>query len=142
MFDEEDGSNEVIESVSAVPTEDSPTGEQWADIAGYEGCYQVSDRGKVRSLDRTITAENQVGSYSFPAEGRDLKAKLDRKSGHLRVRLSKGGERQDKILHRLVAEAFVPGKEHGQIVIHLDGDKLNCRANNLERRSNRKQATH
>ena len=133
MCNSENGGNEVGGQSSV---------ETWADVVGYEGQYQVSDYGKVRSLDRAISAVNQAGPYTFQAEGQEISPRLHGKYRHLMVRLFKRGKRRERALHRLVAEAFVPGRQSGWIVIHLDGDKRNCRADNLEWRSNRMHVTH
>jgi hypothetical protein len=89
--------SEVVVS-SAVPAENISTEERWADIEGYEGSHQVSDMGRVRSLDRIITAENQVGPYSFPTKGRLLVTKPHNQLGHMVVRFSKPGEKRKEYM--------------------------------------------
>jgi hypothetical protein len=116
--------------------------EQWADIPGYVGSYQISNRGRVQSLNRVITAVNQVGPYSYPIKGRLLVVKTHQ-SGHMVVRLSKPGEKRKELaVHRLVAAAFVDGQQPGWIVIHKDSNKENYEANNLEWKSNWMPATY
>ena len=98
--------------------------EVWKDIKDYEGLYQVSDRGNVRSVDRI----NHIGSrYS----GRILKPRYD-KDGYLRVSLSKNGIKKIKLIHRLVLEAFVENPSNLPEVNHLDEVKDNNELSNLE----------
>lgn len=103
--------------------------EEWRAIAGYEGFYEVSSSGRVRSKDRTITdSRGQV--YRLP--GRDMKVSS---SGggtlHQRVQLSKGGTAERFLIHRLVAQAFIPNPEGYPIVRHLDDNPLNNQISNL-----------
>ncbi len=98
--------------------------EVWKDIAGFEGLYQVSDLGRVRSLDR----ECWNGHVYFLRIGRVLKQKLST-SGYMRVSLGKGN---DAYVHRLVAAAFHPNPDNMPQVNHKDENKLNNRADNLE----------
>lgn len=109
--------------------------EIWKDVKGYEGYYQVSNLGRVRSLDRTTTyskhyIEGQVtASHSF--KGKILSQ--GKTSGYLSVVLSKNGKNKDFLVHRLVARAFVPNDNPSlkTQVDHLDGDRENNYASNL-----------
>lgn len=87
--------------------------ETWKDVAGYEGLYQVSDLGRVRSL-----LHGKVRILKF----------LDNGYGYLKVELNRNG----KLVHRLVAEAFIPNPLNLPQVNHKDEDKTNNTANNLE----------
>ena len=99
-------------------------GEIWKDIKGYEGQYQVSNKGNVRSVDRI----NHIGSkYS----GRTLKPWYDR-YGYLTVDLYKNGVRKKKRVHRLVVEAFIPNSNGFPEVNHIDEVKDNNELSNLE----------
>ena len=92
--------------------------EEWRDIPGYEGRYQVSNLGRVRS----------VGHYVQRwIEGRVLRPRI-RKKGYPVVTISGEGP---KDVHQLVALAFLGAKEEGQQVRHLNGNKLDPRADNL-----------
>lgn len=97
--------------------------EQWKDIAGYEGLYQVSNLGRVRSLDR----EDSGGRKR---KGRVLRA--GNVCGYPFVNLSKNGQQHVVRVHRLVAEAFLGPCPEGLSVNHKDCDKANNRADNLE----------
>lgn len=106
--------------------------EQWRDIKGYEGKYQVSNTGKVRSLDHIALKRHPKGMItSFPYPGKEL---LPRKvNGYLQVKLyDEEGVRHFWKVHRLVAMAFVPGYKEGLQVNHKDENPLNNRADNLE----------
>ena len=91
--------------------------EIWRDIEGYEGLYQVSNKGRVKSL---------LG----PCE-RILKPGIDT-SGYLLVKLCKNGVALSKRIHRLVAQAFIPNPHNLPQVNHKDENKLNNCVNNLE----------
>lgn len=94
--------------------------ERWAPIQGYGGSYEVSDQGNVRSL-----------KYRNRAEVRKIKQHKDRK-GYLLVSLCKEGKMLTKKVHRLVATAFIPNNEDRPQVNHINGDKADNRATNLE----------
>ena len=91
--------------------------EEWKDIKGYEGLYQVSNLGRVKSL-------------KFGKE-RILKTGVDR-YGYISVNLYKNNKRKLCKVHRLVAEAFIPNLENKPEVNHLDEDKTNNMVSNLE----------
>ena len=85
--------------------------EIWKDIEGYEG-YQVSNLGRVRSLDR-------IDSNNHPLNGAILKPYISN-SGYLLVGLYKQQKRDRKLLHRLVAEAFIPNPENKPEIDHIN----------------------
>lgn len=98
--------------------------EIWKDIKDYEGKYQVSNLGRVRSLDR------KVGNH--PRKGKVLKPCVNR-NGYLSVNLySKNTNRKVKSVHRLVAQSFIPNIEGKLEVNHIDGNKQNNKIDNLE----------
>lgn len=97
--------------------------EIWRPVAGHEESYEVSDRGSVRSLDRTVMRSN--GSPQRVA-GRVLRGRSDQ-SGHLSVNLP--GEQ--RLIHRLVLEAFVGPCPPGMEACHNDGDPANNSLGNL-----------
>ena len=103
--------------------------ETWKDIKGYEGLYQVSNMGRVKSLERTVTSKN--GSKQYRKE-RILKPRPNGK-GYLRVNLFKSSsETKDFYIHRLVCEAFHENPENKPCVNHIDENKTNNTASNLE----------
>jgi hypothetical protein len=98
--------------------------EIWKDIEGYEGFYQVSNLGRVRSVERRLNDGRIYG-------GRILCQKQV-KNGYMQVHVSKGNTGKYLSVHRLVAKAFVQGYFDGAEVNHRDEDKTNNRADNLE----------
>lgn len=92
--------------------------EEWRDIPGYEGRYQVSNLGRVRSVDHYVTRL---------VKGRVLRPRI-RKEGYPIVTISGKGPVD---IHLLVASAFIGKRERGMQVRHLNGDKLDARAENL-----------
>lgn len=102
--------------------------EVWKDIKNYEGLYQVSDLGNVRSLDHY--ASN--GKKNILYLGKNLKGTLDGKKQYLQVTLSKNDINKKALIHRLVAEAFIPNEDNKREVNHINGIKTDNRLNNLE----------
>lgn len=97
--------------------------EIWKDIQGYEREYQVSNTGKVRSLD----FKSWNGSVWFQKKGKILTPRRT-KSGYCRVQL----RGRDAYIHRLVAQAFIPNPDNLPQVNHKDENKENNCVNNLE----------
>jgi hypothetical protein len=94
--------------------------EIWKDIEGYEGLYQISNLGNVRSLN-----------WKKSGERRNLWLKPHNK-GYLQVELSKCGVKKCFVVHRLVAGAFIPNPDNLPQVNHIDEIKTNNAADNLE----------
>lgn len=89
--------------------------ERWRDIIGFEGLYQVSNLGRVRSLDRVIGSDKRSNQTR---KGRILKPAKGNKFGHLKVNLWRNNNSNRVWLHRLVAEAFIGPCPDGQEVRH------------------------
>ena len=105
-----------------------PTIERWKPITGYEGIYEVSDHGRVRSLDRTITrSDGQVRRL----KGKVLSAPPKQRGGYPRVCLSAHGKDKVRYVHSLVAETFIGTRPDGMEVCHNDGDPTNNHVDNL-----------
>lgn len=96
----------------------------WKPIKGYEGLYEVSDFGQVKSLERTAS------------DGRHLKEKIIHggfyPNGYRFVCLRKDDANKNFLVHRLVAESFIPNPNDFPVVNHLDGNIKNNNVNNLE----------
>lgn len=101
--------------------------EEWRPIHGYEGLYEVSNLGRVRSLDKPTC----VGSRTRRKQGRVLRL-LKRKKKYLAVRLSKTGQITTLNVHTLVLTAFVGPRPEGLTCNHIDGNSLNNVVENLE----------
>lgn len=101
--------------------------EIWKDIDGYEGIYQVSNLGRVKSLKRKVNTKGGGTRYS---PSKILTNCFDNKYYH--VRLYRNGVAKIHLVHRLVADAFLPNPNNKPQVNHIDGDKLNNRFDNLE----------
>lgn len=101
--------------------------EKWKDVVGYEGIYQVSDLGRVRSLDRKTNYGRRCrGKMLSPAPG-------GRSGGYRSVQLfDLDGKGTRRYVHQLVAWAFIGAPLDGQQVNHIDEDPANNRADNLE----------
>lgn len=102
--------------------------EKWKPINGYEGLYMVSNRGRVRSIDRNV--HRKRGTTKM-LHGRIIRQQK-RTNGYFFVTLSKQGKLKSLDVHRLVAMAFVEGQNDGLVVNHKDENKHNNNASNLE----------
>lgn len=102
--------------------------EEWRDIKEYEGFYQVSNLGRVRSIDRL--ALNKYGVRNKPLKGKILAQRT--KDGYKIVHLSVDGVDKNEQVHRLVAKAFIPNPNNLPCVNHKDEVKSNNVVTNLE----------
>lgn len=99
--------------------------EIWKDIPKYEGYYQASNLGNIRSISR-VTVKNQK------ILGKILKKYANNRNGYETVTLGLDGKTKKVLVHRLVAEAFIPNPNNLPEVNHKDENKLNNRLENLE----------
>ncbi len=104
--------------------------EVWRPVKDYEGIYEVSNLGKVKSIDRVIEynsglckSRNQKGTYTYLAVGRN---------GYHSASLWKNNKEMRFSVHRLVAQAFIENPENKKQVNHKDGNKINNHVSNLE----------
>lgn len=108
--------------------------EVWRDVVGYEGTYQVSNMGRVRSIDR-IAPCRKKGYTTITKKGRILNLSTNR-LGYKEAHLYNYQEQKERIIsvHRLVAFAFIPNpdQEHLREINHIDENKSNNRVDNLE----------
>jgi hypothetical protein len=99
--------------------------EEWRDVVGYEGYYQVSNLGRVRSVDRTVRCRGNVfrsGKVRSLGNGTN---------GYIVVVLYKDGHSSTRSVHRIVAEAFIPNPKNLPVIDHINGDKHDNRVDNL-----------
>lgn len=110
--------------------------EQWKDITGYEGEYLVSNLGNIKSIKRYHRGYDVVL--------KPLKTGPDWKNEncYLQVTLSKKNKTEKKLIHRLVAEAFIPNPDNKPQVNHIDGNKANNHIDNLEWSTESENSNH
>lgn len=101
--------------------------EVWKDIEGYEGLYQVSNLGRVRSLDRVVKSERTGYKTVY---GKIIKPSIQN-TGYYYVLLYKDGKALRKTLHRIIAKAFIPNPDNKPQIDHINGEKTDCRIENL-----------
>lgn len=99
--------------------------EDWKDITGYEGLYQVSNFGRVKRLNtnRILKSAKSKGGYPY-------------------IVLSKNGITSNKTIHRLVAKAFIPNPENKPEVNHIDENKTNNKVSNLNWMTRKENVNH
>lgn len=102
--------------------------EEWRDIKGYEGLYQVSNEGRVKSLNREITYKDGRNKILPERILRNFLSDL----GYYHVMLSKNGAPKMYKVHRLVAKAFIPNPDNLPMINHKDENPRNNKVNNLE----------
>jgi NUMOD4 motif/HNH endonuclease len=110
--------------------------EMWADVAGYEGRYQVSTLGRIKSLARTRKGKSDC---LVPVAERIMKVHIKKNNGRQRpyaeICLRNGSSREtlgkQKLVHRLVADAFIKKLEKGEQVDHINGKHNDNRVENL-----------
>lgn len=102
--------------------------EIWKEISGYEGYFEVSNLGNFRSKDRTIRYKSN-GTRLYP--GKPLKTETI-VEGYQRIMLTKEAIKKRYMCHRLVAQEFVPNPDNKPYVNHINGNKADNRAENLE----------
>ena len=105
--------------------------EIWADIENYEGQYQASNFGNIKSINRSITQFGHKKNYVRMMSGKKIKPNTQN-NGYLLVWLCKEGNTKALLIHRLVATAFIPNKLNLPQVNHKDGNKHNNFISNLE----------
>lgn len=103
--------------------------EIWKDIVGYEGLYQVSNLGRVKSLKRKVYAGRGKMRWQYE---RILSNKKENGNGYKIVNLFKNGKGKNKYIHRLVAESFLENQNNLPQINHKDENKSNNCVNNLE----------
>lgn len=112
--------------------------EEWKDIEGYEGIYQISNMGRVKSLSRKIWN----GVKFFQSSEKILKPGID-SVGYCVVSLYKNdGKAQTVRVHRLVAKAFIPNPNAYRVINHIDANRTNNNVTNLEWCTHKQNSAH
>lgn len=101
--------------------------EIWKDIKNYEGIYQVSNLGRVRSLTRKVKTFN-----GFRTTKGQLLKPLKTNRNYFRVDLKQNQQNKYVFIHRLVAETFIPNPNNYPVINHIDGNTSNNAVSNLE----------
>lgn len=117
-----------MEKVKVTQGQQTSRIEIWRDIKGYEGLYQISNKGKVKCLPKNVVCTPKGHVRHYP----ERIATQYTRGGYKYVELSKGGEAKKYSVHRLVAIAFVPSSKSKTQVNHIDGIKDNNKSDNLE----------
>lgn len=117
--------------------------EIWKDIKGYEGLYQVSNLGEIRSLDHTtiIRDDKKNRVYERRKKGRILKP-FSSKRGYLKVTLTKNKKTKDVKIHRIVATTFLDNPLNKRDINHKNGIKTDNRIVNLEWATHQENMQH
>jgi len=102
--------------------------EIWKDIKNFEGLYQVSNLGRVRSLNKFVRHSN----HFMKLKGSILKLQTDCQTHYKKIRLCKEGKYTHYAIHRLVAQTFIPNPDNLPQVNHKDENKSNNCVDNLE----------
>lgn len=112
--------------------------EVWKDIEGYEGLYQISNLGRVKSLDRVITYKDGRKRKFY---SKVLKPLPD-KDGYFHVNLLKNRKCAHPTIHGLVAKRFIGERPEGYVINHIDENKANNEASNLEYVTQKENVNH
>ena len=111
--------------------------EIWKDISDYEGYYQISNLGRVKSLEKTLIISGKKCVYKALIKKNGIS-----KRGYWEVSFYKNGKGCRKKTHRLLAICFIDNPKNHPQVNHIDGNKLNNKISNLEWVNNRENSCH
>lgn len=104
--------------------------EIWIPIPGYEGYYEVSNNGRIRSIDRKIEVKNKGTSYWVQLRGRLMRPHHSR--GYLVIALCRGGVSRTVPVHKCVCKSFIHNPDGLNEINHKNGDREDNRVENLE----------
>ncbi len=105
--------------------------EEWRPVLRYKGLYEISDQGRVRSIDRIELVTRNGREFTRRRDGRLLRISPNKFDGRPQAGLSKNGKLTTIYVHRLVLEAFIGPRPKGLECCHEDGDRMNNRLSNL-----------
>lgn len=120
--------------------------EEWRPIAGYEGLYEISNLGRVKSLERIVTYTRRERNGRVNEVNQHVKEHIvkqgRRHDGYADVPLSRNGVTTLHVVHRLIAQAWIPNPNNYRTVNHIDGDPSNNSLSNLEWTNDRQNNLH
>lgn len=114
------------------------TEEIWKPVKGFEGLYEVSNLGKIKSIERKIQREN----WGFLSVREKILKQNIGTTGYYQVSLWKNNKGHIRKVHRIVAEAFIPNIQNKRIVDHIDTNPLNNNATNLRWATDKENANN
>lgn len=112
--------------------------EIWKNIPNYEGYYQASNLGRIKSLRRY----KQNHSKLQIVEEKIINQYINKHNGYVYSMLYKDGTEKNCRVHKLIAQTFIPNPENKKTINHIDGNKANNRVDNLEWATNRENIIH
>lgn len=115
--------------------------EIWKPVVGYEGLYEVSTHGRVKSVARIYQSIKEGFNWDKRTISA-LKATRLKKDGYVDTGLSLDGKYTQRVIHRLVAEAFIPNPENKPCVNHIDNNRSNNHVSNLEWVNHKENTAH
>ena len=106
--------------------------EIWKDVVGFEELYQVSNMGRVKTIPRTIKRFCKYNYQCYTTKEKILKLTKSKRTGYVYVAIWKKDKMFNLQVHRVVAKAFLSNPDNLPCVNHINGDKTDNRAENLE----------
>lgn len=116
--------------------------EIWKDVVGYEGLYQVSNLGNIRSITRMREVKDDIRGRCYKAIVKGQNISQNKGGKYAKVILSKNDTRKSFLVHRLVAQAFVPNPNGLNEVNHIDENHFNNNSDNLEWVTHKQNMNH
>lgn len=113
--------------------------EVWKDIPNYEGLYQVSNLGRIKSITHFVENKTTYGGI-YTVRGKIINPKVDK--GYYRCSLTKNKEKKMVAVHRMVAMAFIPNPENKPFINHINGNTKDNRIENLEWCTQKENVAH
>ena len=137
VYKDENYNNTSVENISFVDMDMTPAcesldGEVWLPVVGYEGCYEVSNKGRVRTVERTVLRSASRGVGMPRTYSAQMKPLIKNRTGYYKVNLFKDGKHRQPLVHQLVASAFIANPNGYKFINHLDCNTTNNCVENLE----------